>query len=111
MSNYQVVGMGVSDKDYEHPKPLKESDMVLGNTYKLIRPRGELEKSFFEYRSESSSTELKGYFLRDGDKLDEDYSLSYADMMPASRIVNVDSHDVEVSKEMYEELNKLKAEK
>jgi len=110
MNNYEVVGMGFSSKDYEHPKPLTESDMVLGNTYKLIKPRSQLESGFFEYKSESSTTLLKGYFLLDGNKFGEEYFLSYADMMPASRMVNVDGHDVEVSKEMHEELNKLKAE-
>ena len=110
MNNYETVGMGFSSKDYEHPKPLTESDMVLGNTYKLIKPRCGVETGFFEYQSEAQTTEKKGYFVRDGDDADEPYYLSYADMIPASRMVNVDGHDVEVSKEMYEELNKLKAE-
>lgn len=99
--NDDVVGMGFSGAAYDHPKPLRIDDMVMGDLYTIKNPKYDFEHGFFEYVESSESKDGSAFFEKT--RSNESYLLSLANVEKANLTLSIDGVDCELELGEYEE--------
>jgi len=105
MDDKDVIGMGFSNAAYEHQKPLRIGDMVMGDLFTIKNPKYEFEHGFFEYVEANEKNETAAFFIKT--RTQDHYLLDISSIERANLTLNIDGVDCDLELGEYEEVMEI----